>query len=395
MAPRLPTLVARIAGPPFVVAALAPFLGLAFVVTQTIGIIDWPSIAARTSSWGPLASAGLATVAVGLWARTFGAPLANATQAPALAFARRAPLGDVAWATALAPLWALSGAPLLLLGWFVRGPAWPIEPFALLATWPLVASVATRPRTLAGALGGLFVAVAVARLVWPLWFLLVLAAPAFAVMAARQTRVGPRGGTAPSRSPRPRSAFGALLRHDLLAIVRLDPRVLPGLLVPVPLVLLAGARLADSPAVATPVVLALSSPSFVAPLGRLVERLGTRLDPGAWPVRVGVRVLALWCVVAGSAAPASAAALASAPNASDAARMLALVAALASGAVWLATGTRGGVRRLELGGFTLWALAATVAAWVPFPRGFAADLGFAVAGVALARRALARQRGRP
>lgn len=396
---RLTALVARIAGPRFVVAALPPFLALAFVVTQTIGIIDWPGIARRTSAWGPASSALLVVIAVAAWARSNGPALTRAAQAPALGFAWRAPLGDAAWAAALAPLWLLSGLPVAIVGWFARGPWWPIEPVALLAAWPAVVAAAAHPRRLAVASVVGIGLVALARVAPPVWLGIALAAPAWAWLGARLTRTRDVGESGVRPAPRPRSPLAALLRHDALAIWRLDARVLPALLAPVPIVALAGHRLAPTPAVAIVTVLALlglSAPTFAAPLGRLVERLGARLDPAGWPVQVGLRVLALWLVVALSAAPASAAALATATSPGDAARVLGLVAALASGAVWLSVGPmRGGVRRLALGAFLFWSLTATVASWVPWPRGAAVDLGLAAAGAALARRALARQRGRP
>ncbi len=299
-------------------AALSPAgVALVFAVVQLDAVVDWGLVAARAAALPPWQSAATAVGLALLWLPGAAAALRFALYGAPTAALWRQPVGDRAWAIALAAPGLVAVSPVLAALALV-GPASAVAA----APWAVGAALALCGRSWRGAaawLGGLVGAVAVADAApWSAVAPLVLGLAALP-RAAGAVRAGlPTGGRGTRSWPWPsRGPTTALLQRDLLAIVRSAPGVL------------AGALFAAAPAwgaqtavrvnndwsgevTARAAVLSLVVLSPVA-IGGLIEvgkALGERLDPPEWPVSAAHRAATLALLAGALLAPTAAGLLA-------------------------------------------------------------------------------------
>lgn len=328
------------------------------------------------SQAGALTSAAVAVALLSTYALVLGPRLGAPLLGARLAWLRRQPLGGAAWSLALAP-WLLSlsiPASLPALLW-----PWPGS-LLWLACWLALGCL-----LLLAASGGLRGALPGVGLAVMGWLLLLLAGAgasglvAAGVLAALGVGlgVGPLylwlasrpGGRAVYLPGRPRGPLAALLRRDLLALLRQAPGALVASVgTPlIPLALLwafvaAGHLPVAGLRVAAELLLALGSPALLVALGRLVDLLGPGFDPRRWPVSPALRLVSLLLLVSGLHLPAAVLSVVllgpmSAPG------LLALSSALVAGSVLVATWTGGArARPANVGSYLAWAAVAVASA---------------------------------
>ncbi len=362
------------------------------------------------SGTDPMTAATIGLLLLVAQALVLGPRLGGVLLGPGLAWLRRQPLGGGPWSLALAPWLLLPALPcaMVALMW-----PWPGS-LALLGCWAALGALLLLPA--AAGLRGIVPGAASACGAWGLlWLassgpsgLVVAILLAWGALLAGSGRLylwlaARPGGVALGLPGRPRSPMGALLRRDLLALLRRAPgSLVAALLLPLaPLALLwafrASAQLSEPGLLlAARVLLALGTPTVLVVLGRLVDLLGARFDAPREPASPGLRVASLALLAAGVHAPALALALVLLrPPLVGALGLALLSVAMVSGMV-VVIGWSGGrrARPANVGTFLAWTTVVVAMACAPWPVGTLTSLAAACGGLAVVRWRLAMLRRR-
>ncbi len=395
-------LVGRLVGPGLA-RRVAPGVVVALVLLTWLWVaLPIAALRRAVSEAGPWAQAGVGLSVVLGFAVVVGPRLGGVLLGPRLAWLRRQPLGGWAWSTALAPwlvvlalpvalpalLWPWPGSVLLAGCWvapcsllllLVSGGARGVLPGVLVALGTGLLTMVAGTGTL-GLVGALALA----------WLGLVVGAgPLSLWLAARP------GGLSLDLPGRARTPLGALLRRDLLALLRRAPGgLLAALTAPMlPVTLLwafhsAGQLPQPGLWMASRVLLALGAPALLLALGRLVDLLGPAFDPRHWPVSPGQRLASLLLLTAGLHLPALFT-MVLILGAAAAPGFASLSVSLVSGAVLVASWAGGRrARPVNVGSFLAWAAMMVALASLPGLAGPLASLLAALSAIALTHRRL-------
>jgi len=379
-------------------------MALLLVVVQLDVIVDWTALGEglRALAPGPAAVAWAVLACAGaLDSRRF---VAAELLGPRLDLVRRQPVSASAAGVPTALLLLILGAPVAAVAAVWYGPSDTIAMalWTLLGTGPALLLGAGRPLAAILVVGLAMSVVAIGQ-AWPAARLPALAAAVVGMLpllGAGAMRLAPGGGTRAQRvGGRSTGVLTALVRRDVLALVRREPGTLAALGVVALLVGLVVRVARVNNAVhgmasvcAALLALAAVGPFVLAGAGAAARHAGRRFDPPEWPVLGRTRALALAATASVLLLPSWAAAAVGGAGALGPVahlRVAALFAAMVTGAACLVAVRP---RRPDHGVYPWWlgaCLALTMAgsAWGPL-----AAAGLAGAALWGARAAIVRRR---
>ncbi len=398
-------LVARAVAPAAARRLLPPWLLGAVALGWLWQAVDWGGLAEAAGALSPMGTGGVLLLLCAL-AASSRSGLRPVLHPRGMRFLYRQPISPLRWSAALAP-WALAlGAPAGLISLLWRVDHW----VCWLLLWALATGLSAvagtapgwRGPALAAATGLVGAGLTAAGRARP-EALPALLIPALLGAAA----LGPlhRAGVGPAREPawslpgRPRSALGALVREDLLALLRTDPGTLLGAWLALALAglyfrlpasngccdrrtLSAGALL----------LLTLGGAAGAGVISALVSARGPGLDPPGRPISPTLRALSLHALPLLALAPLAAWLALLCGGWLSALRLGLHGWALAAGAALVGTWRAG--RPFNTGAGLTWCLLAGGAALVG-PWGAAGSAALSILALALTTWRLAARRRAP
>ncbi len=345
--PALARVTGRVVGPRLSLALLPAWAVLGFAFTQLRDILDWPRMMAWAVAQAPLDAASTVAIATAAWGVLFARALRQALYTRDLAVLWRQSGTPLDWGIVLVPWLVLAALPLVALAWLWQSP---VAVVGGLIGWCVVATGAARggapgwSLALAGT-GGAGVLFALGR-VHPAALLLLAGLGAAVLPVLGQAYLGGREVRTPASRAlpgRPQNAVEALIRRDLLCLLRCAPGAVLAAFVPVLPVygMLSTFRArgifeGEAAVAAAIVLLCFCSPVTGWAFTVLRRRLASQFDAGWMPIDGTQRALALAFVGELLMLPTSMAVLAAMwpEGAMPVLRLMLCSSALTAAAVW-------------------------------------------------------------
>ncbi len=281
---------------------------LAFIGVQVKDVVPWPELRQSLSAGDPVQMALWVSALALTMALLCILPVRSAVYAPGLRGLWRQPIAAPQWGLVFAPWVMLAALPLAAVSGLWPHPHWVSQAIVWSALWT-VAVMGLASLTLHGFAIGLVAIGALGLAAFSMWSMPLLApALAVAALAVLPVSVGliwertrrPTRRWRPSLPGRPFAAFDAMVRRDLLCLLRSSPGVLFASLIPPIPAFIALVALRNEGVIAGPasvgaglIVLGFTSPVVGSAFATLSDRLGPMLDPPRWPMEPFARALAL------------------------------------------------------------------------------------------------------
>ncbi|MCO4745862.1 MAG: hypothetical protein KC912_13795 [Proteobacteria bacterium] len=378
--------------------ALAPTgIGLALIAVQADAVIDWHIVRSMIAEWSASERVLASTVIAGLWGHSIAAPMTLALRSDEDRWRWRVPVGGLANALGLAPVWLTAVLPLALIGWLFAHPL--ALPAASTVTGLALASN-RRLQALAGVIAGAAV-LGLAEFV-PIGGFALLAGGAMGCRLVAQSPP-PSGAARKTTAWRAWSPSSAIVLRDLRALWRLERGVVLGaLFISAPAYAVQRAAVANFPltgesAVRGGLLIAtLALTASAAGILALPGALGPALDPRRAPLSAARRGSLLIGIGAVLAVPTVASVLHAvlAGGTGGLFRLVLHAAAMLTGAAWFAVGV-GRRTDADRGSYLWWVLALGGLALTPLPFSPLGAACLALAGWLGTTWTLARARNAP